>query len=154
MLNASGLSFGIVVARFNGFITERLLEGALDCLRRHGADEGKVDVYRVPGAFEIPMLLSRLASGKKYDALVCLGCVIRGGTSHYDHVCNEAFKGISSAALESGIPIGAGIVTADSIEQAIERAGSKMGNKGADAALAALEMASLYRAAGLSGKSK
>lgn len=149
-LDASGTSVAIVLARFNGFITERLLEGALDCLKRHGADEAKIDIYRVPGAFEIPMLADKLAAQKKYDGIVCLGCVIRGGTTHYEHVCNESIKGVAEVSRRHGVAVGLGILTTENIEQAIERAGTKAGNKGVDAALAVIEMVSLYKAAGLS----
>ena len=144
------MSVAIIVARFNGFITEKLLEGASDCLKRHGTDAAKIDVYRVPGAFEIPMLADKLAAKKKYDAVICLGCVIRGGTTHYEHVCNESIKGVADVSRKHGIPVGLGIITTENIEQAIERSGTKAGNKGVDAALAVIEMVSLYRAAGLS----
>lgn len=148
---ADGLRFGIVVARFNSFITERLLEGAIDAIRRHGGDPADIDVYWVPGAYEIPMTAARIAEKKRdqYDALICLGCVIRGGTSHYEHVCSEALKGVADVARSSGLPVGTGIITTDTIEQAIERAGTKMGNKGAEAALAVIELARLYEEASL-----
>lgn len=142
-LIAKGLRFGIIVARFNSFITERLLEGAIDCIKRHGGDESCIDIIRVPGAFEIPLVTQKLAISEKYDAVICLGSVIRGATSHYDYVCNEAVKGISQVSLSYGIPVMFGILTTDTIEQAVERAGTKAGNKGFDSALSAIEMANL-----------
>ncbi|MGB0453926.1 MAG: 6,7-dimethyl-8-ribityllumazine synthase [Bacteriovoracaceae bacterium] len=144
-LEASGLKVAIVVSRFNSFITEKLLEGANDCLKRHGAMENDIDVCWVPGAFEIPLIAKKLAKTQNYQAVVCLGAVIRGATTHYDYVCNEAAKGISNVALETEVPTIFGIVTTDSIEQAIERAGTKAGNKGWDAALSAIEMANLVK---------
>jgi 6,7-dimethyl-8-ribityllumazine synthase len=144
-LTAEGLKFGIVVARFNEFITSKLLGGALDGLVRHGADESQIDVAWVPGAFEIPMVAKRMAESKKYDAVICLGAVIRGSTSHYDYVCNEVSKGVASVGLNSGVPTIFGVVTTENIEQAIERAGTKAGNKGYDGAMAAIEMANLLR---------
>ncbi len=142
-LTASGLKLGIIVARFNSFITERLLEGAVDCIKRHGGDIDSLEVVRVPGAFEIPLAAQKMASSKKYDAIICLGAVIRGATTHYDYVCNEAVKGISQVSLSQGLPVMFGILTTDTIEQAVERAGTKAGNKGFDAALGAIEMANL-----------
>ena len=144
-LVAQGLRVGIVVGRFNEFIVSKLLGGALDGLKRHGVDEDNIEVTWVPGAFEIPLIASKMAKSGKYDAVICLGAVIRGATSHYDLVCNEAAKGIASVSLESGVPVLFGVVTTDNIEQAIERAGTKAGNKGYDCALSAIEMANLAR---------
>ncbi|MBN2618799.1 MAG: 6,7-dimethyl-8-ribityllumazine synthase [Spirochaetales bacterium] len=144
-LNANGIRFGIIVARFNSFITERLLEGAIDCIKRHGGNDSLIDVARVPGAFEIPLASSKMAKSGNYDAIICLGAVIRGATSHYDYVCNEAVKGISQVSLQNTIPVMFGILTTDTIEQAIERAGTKAGNKGFDSALGAIEMVNLLR---------
>jgi len=144
-LTAQGLKFGIVVARFNEFITSKLLGGALDTLHRHGADDNLVDVAWVPGAYEIPMAAKKMAESKKYDAVICLGAVIRGSTSHYDYVCNEVSKGVAQVGLASGVPTIFGVVTTENIEQAIERAGTKAGNKGADSAMAAMEMANLLK---------
>ncbi len=145
---AEGLRFAIVASRFNEFITSKLLEGALDMLRRHGASEEQVDVVWVPGAFEIPLVAKKLAACGKYDAVVCVGAVIRGATSHYDYVCNEASKGVAQAALSTGVPVIFAVVTTENIEQAVERAGTKAGNKGADGALAAMEMANLLKKIG------
>ena len=145
-LSAQGLRVGIVVARFNEFINSKLLAGALDALKRHGADEDAVDVAWVPGAFEIPMIAQKMAESKKYDAIICLGTVIRGSTSHYDYVCAEVSKGVAHVGMASGIPTMFGVLTTDTIEQAIERAGTKAGNKGFDAAMAAVEMAKLIKA--------
>jgi len=142
-LLAEGRRFGIVVSRFNDFITEKLLQGALDCLVRAGADDGDIDVVRVPGAFEIPLLAKKMASTGKFDAIICLGAVIRGATSHFDYVSAEVSKGIAAASMDSEIPIIFGVITTDTIEQAIERAGTKAGNKGWSAAMAAVEMANL-----------
>ena len=147
-IRAEGLRFGIVVSRFNSFITERLLEGALDALRRNGAKEEAIEIYRTPGSFEIPAVVKRLAERNSYDAIICLGAVIRGATPHFTYISAEVTKGIAQLALESAIPIAYGIITADTIEQAIERAGTKAGNKGWDAALSAIEMANLYRELG------
>ena len=144
-LNASGLKFGIVVSRFNNLLTTKLLEGALDCLKRHQADEADVSVAWVPGSFEIPYAASKLAESKKFDGVLCLGAVIKGDTPHFDYIANEASKGVARIALESGIPVIYGLITADTLEQAIERAGTKAGNKGWDAAQAGIEMANLYR---------
>ena len=144
-LNAEGLRLGIIVSRFNDFITSRLLDGAVDCFKRHGASTSDIDVAWVPGAFEIPTFANRLIQTKKYDAVICLGAVIRGSTSHYDHVCSEVSKGIQKVAFDSGIPCIFGVVTTDTIEQAIERAGTKSGNKGWEAALAGIEMANLVK---------
>ncbi|ASA95610.1 MULTISPECIES: 6,7-dimethyl-8-ribityllumazine synthase [Anoxybacillus] len=144
-LVGTGLKIGIVVARFNEFITSKLLGGALDGLKRHGVTEHDIDVAWVPGAFEIPLVAKKMAESKKYDAVITLGAVIRGATSHYDYVCNEVAKGTSHAALSSGIPVIFGVLTTDTIEQAIERAGTKAGNKGWEAALSAIEMANVMR---------
>jgi 6,7-dimethyl-8-ribityllumazine synthase len=145
-LSAEGKRFGIVVSRFNAFISKELLEGAQDCLSRHGADAEGVDVAWVPGAFEIPMVARRLAGSGRYDAVICLGAVIRGSTPHFDYVAAEMSKGIASTGLETGVPTLFGVLTTDTIEQAIERAGTKAGNKGWAAALGAIEMASLMDA--------
>jgi len=145
-LVGTGLKVGIVVARFNEFITSKLLGGALDGLKRHGVTEHDIDVAWVPGAFEIPLVAKKMAESKKYDAVITLGAVIRGATSHYDYVCNEVAKGTSHAALSSGVPVIFGVLTTDTIEQAIERAGTKAGNKGWEAALSAIEMANVTRA--------
>lgn len=144
-LSAQGLRVGIVVARFNEFINSKLLAGALDALKRHGADEDAVDVAWVPGAFEIPMVAQKMAESKKYDAIICLGTVIRGSTSHYDYVCAEVSKGVAHAGMATGVPTIFGVLTTENIEQAIERAGTKAGNKGFEAAVTAIEMANLIR---------
>jgi 6,7-dimethyl-8-ribityllumazine synthase len=144
-LDGKGLRIALVVARFNDFISHRLLEAALDCLRRHGVAEKDMTVARVPGAFEIPVAARRLALSRKFDAVVCIGCVIRGETSHYQQVCAEVARGIASVALEAGLPVIFGVLTTENLHQAIERAGAKGGNKGWDAALAAIEMVSLFR---------
>jgi 6,7-dimethyl-8-ribityllumazine synthase len=142
---AEGVKIGIVVARFNEFITSKLLGGAMDGLVRHGMNEDDVDVAWVPGAFEIPLIAKKMAKSGKYDAVIALGAVIRGSTSHYDYVCNEVSKGVAAASMESGVPVMFGIVTTENIEQAIERAGTKAGNKGYDCALGAIEMVNLIR---------
>ena len=142
-LKAEGKKFGIIAGRFNDFITEKLVAGAIDALTRSGADEKDITLVRVPGAFEIPLISKKMAASNKYDAIICLGAVIRGATSHYDYVCAEVSKGIASVSLDSGIPVMFGILTTETIEQAIERAGTKAGNKGFDSALAAIEMANL-----------
>lgn len=142
-LSATGKRFAIVVGRFNAFISKELLGGALDCLSRHGGDLDQVDVAWVPGSFEIPLMAQKMAGSKRYDAVICLGAVIRGSTSHYDYVCNEVSKGVAVVSRETGVPTIFGILTTDTIEQAIERAGTKAGNKGWDAAMGAIEMASL-----------
>lgn len=144
-LLAQELRFGIIVSRFNDFICDRLLGGALDALRRNGASEDAIDVYKVPGAFEVPLMAKKVAASKRYDAVICLGAVIRGATPHFDYVAGEVSKGIAHVSLETGTPIAFGVLTTDSIEQAIERAGSKSGNKGWDAAMAAIEMANLIK---------
>jgi 6,7-dimethyl-8-ribityllumazine synthase len=143
-LSAQGFSFGIVLSRFNDFITSKLLDGALDALIRHGADPDKIDVVKVPGAFEIPVTADRLAASHTYDAVICLGAVIRGATPHFDYVAGEVAKGVTATALKTGVPTIFGVITAETIEQAIERAGTKLGNKGFEAALAAIEMAHLF----------
>lgn len=143
--NAQGLKFAIIVSRFNEFITGKLLSGAKDCLKRHGASEENVDIVWVPGAFELPLLAKKLAKTKKYDAIITLGAVIRGSTTHYDYVCNEAAKGIANASLTEEVPVIFGVLTTENIEQAIERAGTKSGNKGYEAAVSAIEMANLCK---------
>lgn len=142
-LVAEGLKIGIVAARFNEFIVSKLLDGALDALRRHNVEEGNIEVAWVPGAFEIPLAARKLAESGKYDAVICLGAVIRGSTSHYDYVCSEVSKGIANVGLQSGVPVMFGVLTTENIEQAVERAGTKAGNKGFDSALGAIEMANL-----------
>ena len=144
-LVSDGMKVGIVAARFNEFITAKLLSGAMDGLLRHGVNEDDVHVAWVPGAFEIPLIASKMAKSGKYDAVICLGAVIRGSTSHYDYVCNEVSKGIAAASFETGIPVLFGVLTTENIEQAIERAGTKAGNKGYDCALSAIEMVNLIR---------
>ena len=144
-LSAEGFKFGIIVSRFNDFISSRLVEGAMDALLRHGATEEQVSVVRVPGAFEIPLTAKKLAESGRYDAVICLGAVIRGSTPHFDYVAAEVSKGIASVALESRIPVTFGVLTTDNLEQAIERAGSKSGNKGYDGAMAAIEMVNLFK---------
>lgn len=145
ILVGEGLKFAIVVARFNDFINSRLLEGALDGLKRHGVCEDDISIVKVPGAFEIPLVANKLANSQGYDGVICLGTVIRGTTSHYDYVCAEVSKGIAQASMNSGKPVIFGVLTTDTIEQAIERAGTKAGNKGYDAALSAIEMADVMR---------
>jgi 6,7-dimethyl-8-ribityllumazine synthase len=144
-LTAQGFTFGIVASRFNDFITARLLDGALDALRRHGADEDKITVARVPGSYEIPLVAKTMAASRQYDAIICLGTVIRGATPHFEYIASEVAKGVAMAGLETGVPIAFGVLTTDSIEQAVERAGTKAGNKGFDAACSAIEMANLFR---------
>lgn len=144
-LQAKGLKFGIIVSRFNDFITSKLLDGALDALRRHGADENNIEVVKVPGSFEIPTVARKLATKGTYNAVICLGTVIRGATPHFEYVAAEVSKGIASASIETGIPIAFGIITSDTIEQAVERAGTKSGNKGWDAAITAIEMAQVMK---------
>ena len=145
-LVAGKMKVGIVAARFNEFITGKLLSGALDGLSRHGVEGDDIDVAWVPGAFEIPLIASKMAKSGKYDAVICLGAVIRGSTSHYDYVCAEVSKGIATVSLNSDVPVMCGVLTTDTIEQAIERAGAKAGNKGYDCALGAVEMVNLIRA--------
>lgn len=142
---AKGTRIGIVVSRFNEFISSKLLEGALDCLKRHDIKESDIEMAWVPGAFEIPLIASKMAKSKKYDAIICLGSVIRGTTSHYDYVCAEVSKGIASVSLQSDLPVIFGVLTTDNIEQAVERAGTKAGNKGFDAALTAIEMVNVCK---------
>ena len=145
-LEAKGLKFGIIVSRFNSFISERLLEGAVDALVRHGGDDKNIHVARVPGAFEIPLAAKKLAESGKYDAVICLGAVIRGSTPHFDYVASEVSKGVASVSLDSGVPIAFGVLTTDNIEQAVERAGTKAGNKGFEAAVTAIETVNLLKA--------
>ena len=142
---SENIKIGIVAARFNEFITSKLLSGAIDGLERHNVAKNDIDVAWVPGAFEIPLIAKKMAESGKYDAVICLGAVIRGATSHYDYVCNEVSKGVASVSLSSGIPVMFGVVTKENIEQAIERAGTKAGNKGYDCALGAIEMVNLIR---------
>ncbi|HEU4594550.1 MAG TPA: 6,7-dimethyl-8-ribityllumazine synthase [Pyrinomonadaceae bacterium] len=144
-LHAGGFRFAIISSRWNDFLTARLVEGALDALERLGADEGAVEHYRVPGSFEIPLLALRLAESEKFDAVICLGTVIRGQTPHFEYVAGEVTKGIAHAAMETGVPVLYGIVTADTLEQAIDRAGVKAGNKGFEAAMSAVELVNLYK---------
>ncbi len=142
-LKADGKKFGIIVARFNSFICEKLLEGALDSLTRSGASDADIDVVRVPGAFEIPLIAKKMTASQKYDAVICLGVVIRGATPHFDVVVSEVSKGTAQVSLDSGVPVLFGVLTTETIEQAIERSGTKAGNKGSDVAVAAIEMANL-----------
>jgi 6,7-dimethyl-8-ribityllumazine synthase len=144
-LQAKGLKFAIVVSRFNDFITSKLLDGAKDALLRHGAKEEDIDIARVPGSFEIPLIAKKLASKGTYNAVICLGTVIRGATPHFEYVAAEVAKGIAAASMETGVPIAFGVITSDTIEQAVERAGTKSGNKGFDAAITAIEMAQLMK---------
>ena len=144
-LTAKGMRIGIIAARFNEFITSKLISGALDTLRRHGAEEDNITLAWVPGAFEIPLVAKKMAQSGKYDGLICLGAVIRGATSHYDYVCNEASKGIAMVNMETGIPTGFGVLTTENIEQAVERAGTKAGNKGSDTAMVVMEMVNLTK---------
>jgi 6,7-dimethyl-8-ribityllumazine synthase len=144
-LSGKGLKIGIVAARFNDFITSRLVDGALDGLQRHGVAENDIDILKVPGAYEIPLAAKMLALSKKYDALICLGAVIRGATPHFEYVSAEVSKGVASVSLDASLPVIFGVLTTDTIEQAIERAGTKSGNKGWDAALAAIEMANVIK---------
>jgi 6,7-dimethyl-8-ribityllumazine synthase len=144
-LQAKGLKFAIVVSRFNDFITGRLLDGAVDALVRHGAKDEDIDVVKVPGAFEIPLAAKKVASKGLYHAVICLGAVIRGATPHFDYVASEVSKGVASVSLETGVPIAFGVITSDTIEQAVERAGTKSGNKGFDAAMTAMEMAQVMK---------
>ena len=144
-LSAKGGKFGIVASRFNDFITARLLEGAIDALIRHGASDADIDVVRVPGAYEIPLAAQAMARTKKYHAVICLGAVIRGATPHFEYVSAEVSKGVATASLDAGLPVVFGVLTTDTIEQAVERAGTKSGNKGWDAALSAIEMANVMK---------
>ncbi len=144
-LVSKNIKIGIVAARFNEFIVAKLVGGALDALKRHDVADDDIEIAWVPGAFEIPLIAEKMAASKKYDAVICLGAVIRGSTSHYDYVCNEVTKGIATVSLRSGIPVMFGVLTTDNLEQAIERAGSKVGNKGFDAAVGAIEMVNVIR---------
>jgi len=143
-LNGEGKRFAIVVTRFNSLVTEQLVTGATDCLVRHGVKEDDIDLYRVPGAWELPSAVSRVASNSRYDGVVALGCVIRGGTPHFEYVAGEATRGLGAVARAASIPVSLGVLTTDTVDQALERAGTKAGNKGWDAALSALEMAGLF----------
>lgn len=140
-----GLKFAIVVARFNSFITEPLLAGALDTLRRHGVEDANIDIVKVPGSWELPMVAAELARTKRHDAIVCLGAVIRGETPHFDYVAGEAAKGLGQVSMQTGVPVAFGVLTTNTLEQAVDRAGAKSGNKGADAAITAIEMANLMK---------
>ena len=144
-LDAKGLRFALIVSRFNSFISERLLEGAIDALVRHGAGEEDLEIIRVPGAFEIPLATKKCVGTGRHDAVICLGAVIRGSTPHFDYVCAEVSKGVASVSLDSGVPVSFGVLTTDNVEQAIERAGTKAGNKGFEAAVGAIEMANLLK---------
>lgn len=144
-LNGEGQKMGIVIGRFNEFISGKLLDGAVDCLKRHSVEENNIDIAWVPGAFEIPLIAKKMANTKKYDAIICLGAVIKGSTPHFDFVSSEVSKGIAKVSLDTETPVIFGVITTDNIEQAIERAGAKSGNKGWDAALSAIEMSSLIR---------
>ncbi|MBW2108112.1 MAG: 6,7-dimethyl-8-ribityllumazine synthase [Deltaproteobacteria bacterium] len=144
-ISGEGRKFGIVVSRFNDFISDRLLGGALDAMARHGTNDQDIDIVKVPGSFEIPLLAKKMAETNRYDAIICLGAVIRGATPHFEYVSAEVSKGIATVSLESGVPVIFGVITTDTLEQAIERAGSKSGNKGWAAAVAAMEMADLVR---------
>ena len=144
-LNGAGKRFAILVTRFNSLVTEQLVKGARDCLLRHGVDEDAIDLYRVPGAWELPAAAARIVRSEKYDALVALGCIIRGGTPHFEYVAGEASRGLGAVAREAAIPVSFGVLTTDTVDQALERAGTKAGNKGWDAALSALEMSELFR---------
>ncbi len=145
MLLGKGLKFGLVISRFNEFITKKLLEGAQDALLRHGVNEEDIDIAWVPGSFEIPLAAKKLAQTKRYDAVICLGAVVRGGTPHFEYIAAEVTKGIAKVGLDTGLPVIYGVITADTLEQAIERAGTKAGNKGFDAATEAIEMANLVK---------
>ena len=148
MLLGKGLRFGLVISRFNEFITKKLIEGAQDALLRHGVSEADIDAAWVPGSFEIPLAAKKLAQSKKYDAVICLGAVVRGGTPHFEYIATEVTKGIATVGLETGLPVIYGVITADTLEQAIERAGTKMGNAGFEAAEKAIEMANLLKSIG------
>ncbi|MFC2044784.1 6,7-dimethyl-8-ribityllumazine synthase [Chloroflexota bacterium] len=148
LLMGKGLKFGVVVSRFNEFINKKLLDGAQDALLRHGVDKGDIDIAWVPGSFEIPLVARKLAQSEKYDAVICLGTIIRGATPHFEYIAAEVSKGVARVGLETGLPVGYGIVTADTLEQAIERAGTKAGNRGFDAAVNAIEMANLLKSIG------
>jgi len=144
-LDGKGLKFSIIVSRFNDFITGKLLDGAIDALKRHGVDENDIEVVKVPGAFEIPLVAAKLVKRKGTDGVICLGTVIRGATPHFDYVASEVSKGVAHVSLDSGVPVAFGVLTTDTIEQAVERAGSKSGNKGWDAAVTAIEMARVMK---------
>ncbi len=144
-LNAEELKFGIVASRYNDFITSKLLDGALDCLKRHGCEDNNIDIAWVPGAFEIPSAVKIMAESKKYDSIICLGAVIKGESSHNHYIASEAIKGVAKISLDTNTPVAFGVITPDSLEQAIERAGTRKGNKGWEAALSAIEMANLFR---------
>ncbi len=144
-ITGKGIKFAIVVSRFNDFISQRLLDGALDALKRHGASDDKITIVKVPGAFEIPSMAKRLSLGDQFDCVICLGTVIRGATPHFEYISNQVARGIASVALESRIPVAFGVITSDTLEQAIERAGAKSGNKGWDAAVSAMEMVNLFK---------
>lgn len=148
MLTGKGLKFGLVVSRFNEFFSKKLLEGAQDALLRHGVEEEDIDIAWVPGSFEIPQIALKLAQTKRYDAVICLGAVVRGGTPHFEYIAAEVTKGIAKAGMETGIPVIYGVITTDTLEQAIERSGTKAGNKGFEAAVSAIEMANLLRSIG------
>ena len=148
VLLGKGLKFGVVVSRFNEFITKKLLEGAQDALLRHGVNQEDIDIAWVPGSFEIPLVARNLAQTKRYDAVICLGAVIRGATPHFEYITAELTKGIAKVGLEAGLPVSYGVITADTLEQAIERAGTKVGNRGFDAAVDAIEMANLLKSIG------
>jgi len=148
LLLGKGLRFGLVISRFNEFITKKLLEGAQDALLRHGVSQADIEIAWVPGSFEIPLIAKKLAQSKKYDAVICLGAVVRGGTPHFEYIATEVSKGIAKVSLETGLPVIYGVITADTLEQAIERAGTKMGNKGFEAAENAIEMANLLKSIG------
>ena len=145
-ISGKGIRFAIVVSRFNDFVSHRLLDGALDALKRHGASDDQIDIVKVPGAFEIPAMAKRLSSDSRFDCVICLGAVIRGATPHFEYISSQVARGIASVALESLIPIAFGVITCDTLEQAIERAGAKSGNKGWDAAVSAMEMVNLFKA--------
>ena len=148
MLLGKGLKFGVVISRFNEFITRKLLDGAQDALLRHGVSEDDIDIAWVPGSFEIPLIARKLAETKRYDAVICLSAVVRGGTPHFEYIAAEVTKGIAKVGLDTGLPVVYGVITADTLEQAIERAGTKQGNKGFDAAVTAIEMANLVKSIG------
>jgi 6,7-dimethyl-8-ribityllumazine synthase len=148
VLLGEGLKFGLVVSRFNEFITKKLLDGAQDALLRHGVNQEDIEIAWVPGSFEIPLIAKKLAQTKRYDAVICLGAVVRGGTPHFEYIAAEASKGIAKVSLDTGLPVIYGVITADTLEQAIERAGTKMGNKGFEAAVNAIEMANLVKSIG------
>jgi 6,7-dimethyl-8-ribityllumazine synthase len=148
-LLGKGLKFGVVVSRFNEFFSQKLLEGAVDALRRHGVVETDIEIAWTPGSFEIPLIAQKMAQSKKYNAVICLGAVIRGGTPHFDYIAAEVTKGIAKVNLDTGVPVSYGVITTDTLEQAVERSGSKAGNKGFDAAVSAIEMANLAKAIGV-----